>query len=41
MIGGGFPTYPLIGPDMTIVSQDVFPPSMELLTTELESIGYW
>lgn len=41
VIGGGFPTYPLIGPDMTIVSQDVFPPSMELLTTELESIGYW
>jgi peroxiredoxin len=40
-IGGGYPTYPLIGPDMTIVYQDVFPPSLELLTQVLEDEGIW
>jgi len=40
-IGGGFPTYPLIGPDMTIISQDVYPPSIDLLTQILEDEGIW
>ncbi len=40
-IGGGFPTYPLIGPDMTIISQDVYPPSMDLLTQILEEEDIW
>jgi len=41
VIGGGFPTYPLIGPDMTVIYQDVFPPSLDLLTSVLEDYGYW
>jgi peroxiredoxin len=40
-IGGGFPTYPLIGPDMTVMYADVYPPSMALLTQVLEDNGYW
>ena len=40
-IGGGFPTYPLLGPDMTIIYQDVYPPSMDLLTEVLEAEGIW
>ena len=40
-IGGGFPTYPLIGPDMTIIYADVYPPSIDLLTQVLEDQGIW
>ena len=28
VIGGGFPTFPVVGPDMTILTNDLFPPSV-------------
>ena len=40
-IGGGYPTYPVIGPDMTIIKSDLFPPNANDLTALLESQGIW
>lgn len=40
-IGGGYPTYPVIGPDMTIIKSDLFPPNESDLRVLLESQGIW
>lgn len=39
VIGGGFPTFPVIGPDMTILTNDLFPPTVPDVEALLDDAG--
>jgi peroxiredoxin len=39
--GGGYPTYPVIGPDMTIMLYDLWPPDQGRLVALMEEEGVW
>lgn len=39
VIGGGFPTFPVIGPDMTILTNDLFPPTVPDVQALLDEQG--
>jgi thiol-disulfide isomerase/thioredoxin len=40
-IGGGYPTFPVIGPDMRVILSDLYPPTVDGLTALLEEEGVW
>jgi peroxiredoxin len=39
VIGGGFPTFPVFGPDMTILTNDLFPPTLEDVSALMDEHG--
>ena len=39
VIGGGYPTFPVIGPDMTILTNDLFPPTVADVEALLDEQG--
>jgi thiol-disulfide isomerase/thioredoxin len=39
VIGGGFPTFPVLGPDMTILTNDLFPPTLADVSALLDEQG--
>ena len=39
VIGGGFPTFPVIGPDMTILTNDLYPPRVADVEALLDEHG--
>jgi peroxiredoxin len=38
-IGGGFPTFPVIGPDMVLLSNDLYPPTVSGVEALLDQVG--